>query len=67
MSRRLAPAILFALPIVLGGCIDRPVAKVEDVVRPIQAVRVSLAPASESRSLEHDFFRLTLIWDSGAA
>ncbi len=51
MPRRVSPAVLLALPILLGGCFDRPVAKVEDAVRPVQAVRVSLAPASESRSL----------------
>ena len=51
MPRRISPAVLLALPILLGGCFDRPVAKVEDAVRPVQAVRVSLAPASESRSL----------------
>ena len=51
MPRRLTSAILLGLPILLGGCFDRPVAKVEETVRPVQAVRVSLAPASESRSL----------------
>ncbi len=46
MSRRLIPMLL---PILLGGCFDRPVASVENLVRPVQVVRVSLSPRNESR------------------
>jgi multidrug efflux system membrane fusion protein len=42
--------VLFALPILLGGCFERPVASVENAVMPVQVVRVALAPSSETRA-----------------
>ena len=43
-------SVLLALPILLGGCFERPVASVENAVKPVQVVRVVLAPSSETRA-----------------
>ena len=42
--------VLLALPILLGGCFERPVASVENATKPVQVVRVALAPSSETRA-----------------
>ena len=47
--RRLLPIVVLALPVLLGGCFERTVAKVDDVVRPVQVLRVVLAPADAAR------------------
>ncbi len=38
------------LPLVLGGCFERTQAAVEDAPRPVQVVRVALAPSTAARS-----------------
>ena len=43
-------SILLALPVLLGGCFERPVASVENPIKPVQVVRVTLAPGSETRA-----------------
>lgn len=51
--RRMSFSIIvpLALPLLLGACLERSQPSVENTVRPIQAVRVVLAPAEESRQV----------------
>ncbi|HEX3350572.1 MAG TPA: efflux RND transporter periplasmic adaptor subunit [Acetobacteraceae bacterium] len=46
---RLPPALLLALPLLLGACFERTQPTVEIVPRPVQALRVALAPEHADR------------------
>src|SRR5690348_2476884 len=42
--------LALSLPLLLGACLDRTQPSLENAVRPVQVVRVHLAPASETRA-----------------
>ncbi len=50
MPRVSRSALMLTVPLLLGGCFERTQPSVENVARPVQAVRVALASDAESRA-----------------